>query len=103
MKHAKGCTNESCSMSQKKRAFKEAVNLCPECGTELVAVCKKCYTVLSDPGEVYCVGCKAKRDDRNDKIKERVLAAAGTVALAGGFVLKKRETIAKVVTKIIPK
>ena len=105
MKFVKGCTNESCSMNRTKKKFKEAINFCPECGGELVAVCKakKCHQVLDNPKTVYCTNCKAKQDDRKDKVKEGALAAGGVVVAGAVVAAKNAEKIAKAATKILPK
>lgn len=105
MNFVKGCTNDSCSMNGKSHKFKLSVNYCPECGTELVAVCKskKCRTVLDNPEAVYCVSCRAKREDRKDKVKEGAAAVGGGAMLAGAAVVKNAGKIAKVATRILPK
>ena len=105
MKFVKGCTNESCSMNRTKKKFKEAINFCPECGGELVAVCKakKCHQVLDNPKTVYCTNCKAKQDDRKDKVKEGALAAGGVVVAGAVFAAKNAGKIAKAATKFLPK
>ena len=105
MKFVKGCTNESCSMNQTKKKFKEPINFCPECGSELVAVCKakKCHQVLDNPKTVYCATCKAKQDDRKDKVKEGALAAGGVLATGAVVAAKNAGKIAKAATKFLPK
>lgn len=105
MKFVKGCTNDSCSMNEKKKKFKPTINYCPECGTELVAVCKSknCHQVLENPEAVFCVPCRAKKDDRKDKVKEGAAVVVGTAALAGTAAVKNAGKIAKFATKILPK
>lgn len=82
----KACPNVQCR-TYKKRKYDAKTNYCPECGTELIYVCKSfnCYKPLdiSDGNHSYCFECQAKRNDANDKAKDFVKNAAGVVAGVG--------------------
>ncbi|KRU25041.1 hypothetical protein VT91_08440 [Clostridium sporogenes] len=94
----KGCGNESCETHNKKITCKESEAFCSKCGSQLVYVCKDCYTQLPNDSEKYCVRCFAKREDRKHKAK-KVAAGVGGGALAiGGVILtfgKKALDVAK--------
>ena len=105
MGYVKGCTNESCTMRQKKHTFKPNVNFCPECGTELVAVCKSrnCYQVLDDPHAERCVPCQARIADRKDAVKDKAKYAAGVVPALGVAAWNNKDKVIKVAAKILRK
>lgn len=92
----KACTNENCR-TYKRTKYSSKINYCPECGTQLVFVCKahKCFKPLdiSQPKHPYCVECEAKRQDRLDKAvdngKKAVAAAVAFVAVPVVDVVKK--------------
>lgn len=102
MSSAKGCPNGECVVHKKKALFEASMNLCPECGAELAAVCKSrgCYTFLDDPSKKLCARCEAKRADRVDRIKKVGAAAVGTVFTVGATVIG---VAAKIVRKQSPK
>ena len=88
MSSVKGCPNGECAAHKEKTLFKVAMNYCPQCGTELAAVCrsKGCYTFLDAPSNTLCARCEAKHADRVDGIK-KTGAAAGSAVLALGAVV----------------
>lgn len=88
MSSAKGCPNSECAAHKKKTLFKSSINYCPECGTELAAVCKTkgCYTFLNDDSKQLCARCDAKRADRIDKTKKAGAAVSGAVVTAVGII-----------------
>ncbi len=89
MGRVKGCVNEGCIAREKKIKFKKNNEICSECGEKLGFVCPKCYTVLDNSPEKYCIRCSLIRDLRYKKGKRYITAGAGAVAvLGGGFVLK---------------
>ena len=59
----KGCPNEGCDMNKKKHRFKADDKFCSKCGTELVFVCPKCFSRITDDGphHKYCALCEAKQ------------------------------------------
>ncbi len=82
----KACPNVQCK-TYKKRKYDAKTNYCPECGTELIYVCKsfKCYKPLdiSDGNHSYCFECQAKRNDDKDKAIELVKKAGGAAVAFG--------------------
>lgn len=98
MNSAKGCPNSECAAHTKKTLFKTTMSYCPECGTELAAVCKSkgCYTFLDDPSRKLCARCEAKHSDRVDGLKK-----AG--AVTGSVVVAAIGPAIKLVSKIIKK
>ena len=81
MKARKACINANCPACQKKTAYKEKDAFCSICGRPLAYVCKGCNTQLPNGDEMYCVRCKADREDKADNIKQK-LKWAGGAALA---------------------
>ena len=97
MSSAKGCPNGECAAHKKKTLFKASMNYCPQCGTELAAVCKSrgCYTFLDDPSKKLCARCEAKRADRIDGIKKVGAGVGCTVLTVGVTVVGVAAKIAK--------
>lgn len=96
-----GCPNQDCKNFKKNAKFKNTVANCPDCGTELVHICKskKCRTIVDSDHEVYCVLCKAEKEDKK-AVAGKVGAGAG--AVAAGVGVKYRREIFEVV-KAIPR
>ena len=83
----KACPNESCK-TYKKQKYSSKINFCPECGTELIYVCKstKCFKPLdtNNHGHLYCFECDTKRKDQRDKaidVAKKGFAAVGAVVV----------------------
>ena len=97
MSSAKGCPNGECDAHKKKILFKTSMNYCPQCGTELAAVCKSrgCYTFLDEPSKKLCARCEAKRADRVDGIKKVGAGVGGAALTVGGAVVGVAAKIAK--------
>lgn len=78
-----GCPNPDCTSFIDQKKYKADKQVCPMCGVRLVHICKAkdCYTVIEDHDDVYCLSCKAKREDSAAKKKK---VAAG---LSGGIVI----------------
>ena len=97
MSSAKGCPNGECDAHKKKILFKTSMNYCPQCGTELAAVCKSrgCYTFLDDPSKKFCARCEANRADRVDGIKKVGAGVGGAALTVGGAVVGVAAKIAK--------
>ena len=73
MKNIKGCFKKDCASNIKRIKYKNEDNFCPYCGNKLDYVCngEKCYTMLPDDSEVYCIRCKAENEDKkNNSIKK---------------------------------
>lgn len=96
-----GCPNQNCENYRRNVKFKGDAKDCPECGTQLVHVCKrkKCRTMVESDQEVYCVLCKAEKDDRKAAVGK---GAAGAGAVAVGVGVKYRRELLEV-AKTIPK
>lgn len=77
----KACTNENCK-TYKKSKYSSKTNYCPECGTQLIFVCKShnCFKPLdiSQPKHPFCVECETKRQDFLDKAVDNGKKAAAT-------------------------
>ena len=103
MSSAKGCPNGGCAAHKKKTLFKDSMNYCPQCGAELVAVCKSkgCYTFLDDPSRKLCARCEAKRADKVDEIKKKGAAASSAVLVVGAMVATKGKDALSLVSKFI--
>ena len=86
----KACPNEGCK-THKKKKYPSKINYCPECGTELVYVCKShnCYKELDDSlqDHDYCFECETERNDRKDKVIEAAKKVGGGVAAFAGVAL----------------
>lgn len=95
-KNRYGCPNSECASFKHQKKYKQEVESCPECGSELVHVCrsKGCFTVVEDLSDVYCLTCKAKRADKKDK-RKKAAAGVGGVGAAVGIpaAVKHREVI----------
>lgn len=83
-----GCPNQDCRNHQRNVKFKRTVKECPECGSALAHVCKKCITLMDNDDEAYCVLCKAEREDRRDALGKG-LAGAGAFACAAVIAIAK--------------
>lgn len=72
MSSVKGCSNGECAAHKNKTLFKASMSYCPQCGAELIVVCKsrRCYTRLDGPSKMLCARCEAKHADRIDGIKK---------------------------------
>lgn len=97
MSSVNGCPNCNCAAHKKKTLFKSSMNFCPECGTELAAVCKSkgCYTFLDNPSKKRCARCEAKRVDRADKVKKVGGMAGGAVVTVAGVAVELASLIKK--------
>lgn len=88
---SKGCINDNCLNNRKKISYKKDDMYCSKCGNTLVHVCKDCRIPLYDE-EVYCVRCKAEREDKKDKAAENakgaLKAAAGVASIAVAVITK---------------
>lgn len=86
----RGCMNPNCTVHKKKTHIDSKHFYCYECGQELERVCLKCYTPISNSKDKYCAHCRAKINDRKEKIKKSAgevgafVAATGTVVLTAG-------------------
>lgn len=94
----KGCINTECNSFQKNKKYKDnEFEFCPECGSKLEHVCKKCPTVVNDDKQKLCLHCQAAKEERNAKIvdngKKVLGGVAGVVVAAGGALqfFKKNE------------
>ena len=76
-KRTKGCPNEKCK-EYKRIKYKAEDKYCKACGSELIFVCRRCWTPLSgdDQNRSICVKCEAKDQDRREKLKKNVKRAA---------------------------
>lgn len=101
----KACTNESCIAAQKKTKYKEKDSYCSKCGRELLSVCKKCRTALSESDGAFCVECQKIKDEKFEKSfktlgKAATCAGAATLIAVTAFPkLKKLSTLKKIIKK----
>lgn len=84
MWRVKGCVDEKCIARQKKIFYKESDEFCSKCGKKLTFVCKKCYTVLEDSKEKYCIRHLEERTERKEKAMKIGGTVISTVAVVGG-------------------
>lgn len=88
----KGCINAECNAFQKNRKYKDdEFEFCPECGSKLEHVCKKCATVVNDDKQKLCLHCQAAKEERKAKIVDngkKVLSTVGVVIAAAGGILR---------------
>lgn len=95
-----GCPNPDCKSFKKNVKFKDDVTECPECGSELIHICKskKCRTVVDNDDEAFCVLCKAAREDRNAAVgKGAAIGGAGLL----GIGIKYRHVIKDTIITLI--
>jgi len=84
VKQVKGCIIDGCVANIKEIKYRADDNYCSKCGNPLVAVCKKCRSVLpNDYERAYCIRCEAEREDKKDNAKDGAKKAAGAVASLG--------------------
>lgn len=97
-----GCPNQTCTSFKNKKLYNRKVHQCPDCGSMLIHVCrsKKCYTVVEDPLEPLCLGCKARHADRA-KVQKIAIGAFG--ASASGLLLKYRHEIGQFAKSLLKK
>jgi len=93
MTSKKGCFNEECVVYQDQQPkFRSAYTYCPFCGSKLDYVCNDntCYNRLSKRLKIYCDGCRARRDEQKEKVKNAVIntqkVAIGVAASAAATV-----------------
>lgn len=81
-----GCPNPECPSFVEQKKYKAGIQQCPECGQDLEHVCKNknCYTAIEDPQELYCLSCKARREDSMAD-KRRLAESLGGAAVAAGI------------------
>ena len=96
-----GCPNPDCNSFKKNVKYKSTIANCPNCGAELVHICKskKCKTIVDSDHEAYCILCKAEKEDKK-AVAGKVGAGAG--AVAAGVGVKYRREILEIV-KAIPR
>lgn len=86
----KACPNIKCK-TYKIKKYDSKINYCPECGTELIFVCKNrnCYRPIENlgPKHCYCKECEAIREDRRNKIKENAKKGIVTAATVGATII----------------
>mgnify|MGYP003303469623 CR=1 FL=1 len=99
MPKVKSCINVNCKAYNEKISAKE--NFCSQCGSQLMYVCKdkKCHTFLEENDGVYCIMCKAKRDDKKDEMLKKIGAIGGSAVVVGAAT--KGKEIVKVASKFI--
>lgn len=85
-KRIKGCPNEECANHIKKTRFKADQEVCPDCGAELVFVCRKCFCEIQDINEKHrvCRHCMEKSIQKKEEQKEAVKGVAKKVAAGAG-------------------
>lgn len=98
-----GCPNPDCPSFGHQKKYKGDVKSCPECGSELVHVCKSkdCYTVVEDSSESRCLVCKAKHEDKKDKGRKAAVGGGLGAAAVAPVVVKNREVIKEAAKTII--
>ena len=96
----KGCVNEKCIAHKEKITYKESDDYCSKCGEKLFLVCKKCYKVLENSSEKYCVRCLADKEDREDKAKKVVGSIGGALLTVGGIIISKGKDIPRNIKKL---
>jgi len=97
-KRVKGCSNPICERNVNKRKYKSSENFCSLCGHKLVFVCNECFKKIEDIDEKHkiCLSCEAKKEDKNQKLKENALMISGVfVASAIGAVTNDGKSIIK--------
>ena len=110
-KRVKGCSNPECVNHIKKIKMKAEDEYCPKCGTELVFVCKKCFSEIQDIDEDHriCTHCieeaQEKKEKRIEKVKNygkkaAVAAGTGVLAVGGKIVTKVMKDEEKEIVKI---
>lgn len=102
----RGCVNVKCE-SYKKKHYKDDLEYCPNCGKELEYVCAKCWKVMDDNSEKYCLSCKANNEQKIEKIKAAGLKIVGGVGAVGFAIWQNRDKLVKatkvVVNKVVKK
>ncbi|MBR5341636.1 MAG: hypothetical protein IK151_06900 [Erysipelotrichaceae bacterium] len=99
-KRVKGCPNDKCK-DYKKTKYKAEDKYCKACGSELVFVCSKCWTLLAsdDPKKKICAKCEAKAEDRKEMIINTGKAIGnGALAVAAAI-----PAAVKIIPKVIDK
>jgi len=81
-RRVKGCPNEDCRMHSTRKKFSSRFNYCPECGSELIFVCEKCFSEIEDLGPEHrkCRLCEAEEAAKKEKVKDTAKNAAMIVA-----------------------
>lgn len=87
----KCCPNEACERNIDKYRYKFADMFCTKCGSELVLVCRECFSRIADEGPAHmrCKLCEAERQDRKENAKKR------RAKIASDFEHKAKLTIDK--------
>ena len=85
-KRIKGCPNEECANHIKKTRFKADQEVCSDCGTELVFVCRKCFCEIQDINEKHtvCRHCLEKSIQKKEERKEAIKGVAKKAAAGAG-------------------
>lgn len=83
MKRNKGCPDEACEAHVRKIKYKSSDQFCSKCGSELVYVCKGCYTILPNASNKFCTRCISKTEDRKDKFMGAANKIGGGMATFG--------------------
>lgn len=70
----KKCPNEKCDFNLKDKVFSNNVNYCPNCGSKLIFVCKKCHKEIEDlgPEHALCNRCIADKTAKKQKVEDKV-------------------------------
>lgn len=100
MASVKGCNNHSCIANKNKLKYKKSDEFCSKCGKELIYVCPKCYTPLTNESEKYCLRHLAEMDDKKER-RNKALAVVGTGILGVcTIVITKGKDVTKFIAKI---
>lgn len=97
-KRVKGCSNSDCERNKSKFKYKSTENYCSLCAYKLVYVCSECFKKIEDIDVKHkiCLACEAKKEDKNQKLKDNALKVAGVVvATAIGAITNDGKSIIK--------
>ncbi len=69
-------------MHSTRKKFSSRFNYCPECGSELIFVCEKCFSEIEDLGSEHrkCRLCEAEEAAKKEKVKDTAKSVAMCVA-----------------------
>lgn len=110
-KRVKGCSNPECVNHIKRIKMKPDDEYCPKCGSELVFVCKKCFSEIQDIDEDHrvCIHCIEEAREKKEKTIEKakdygkkavVAAGTGVLAVGGKIVTKVMKDEEKEIVKV---
>ena len=87
-KRKKGCPNKHCVNHLKGKKFSVDTDVCPECNSKLILVCKRCHCQIEDrgPKHMVCDRCDVIQHNKKQNIKRNAKKLIG--AGASGLVLK---------------